>query len=685
MLWFCGIGWPYSLFKKLLLIKLKPIVILNIFFIGFGSYKSKVRDTWERLETQLEKEWPELPPPKKFKAKHNLVVLKDYALPASKDFWEKFPKNIEQPAKSLVNADKLRHLALQCGYSDIEHLNKVHMWLEQGAQIGCTGKFRLPSKSKNSKSALLDGQKVTDAICDWVEKGFVYGPVPLDQVPPGAKFSGIMTRPKPNGSVRVILNLSAPIGESVNDGISSEEFPTKMSSTEEWLRVLNKAGKNCLILKIDFSDAYKHIAVHRQDTDLQWFEWLGMAFKELCLIFGAVSSAGIFDAVAKIILFIVIKKANFDKDLCIQHLDDICCASSLANSDLLEKFDKTFAEVAKILGVQLAPRDDPTKSFGSSTKGVVLGVEYDTEKWTWGLAEEKLSRFLNCLKDAINSQWILQNQMWSIAGKIINVKALVPSGKYNIDHILRASAQSTDAAEKVIISYNLKKQLEFWSNMLPLCSGRILIPNPDACLPPWTIETYTDAAGGSWQKSWHGVGAVNSFWWAYLPWSNEINSGGDAGNGRRLNRVMSALELMGPLLVLAAGFNWCKNNCVRVWVDNMASVCIFKKGYSSSCRLSSTIVKAISSIAAAINCRVEVEKITRCSNPYAVMSDNLSKGKFKDFLSLAKEESDHIPIDMAWIPFALKEWVAAPVEDDLLGHKILLEISNYTEVFSYNC
>ena len=47
-------------------------------------------------------------------------------------------------------------------------------------------------------------------------------------------------------------------------------------------------------MKSDWADAYKQIAVRRQDTDLQWFVWLGKYFTENCLVFGAASSAGIF-------------------------------------------------------------------------------------------------------------------------------------------------------------------------------------------------------------------------------------------------------------------------------------------------------------------------------------------------------------------------------------------------------
>ena len=155
--------------------------------------------------------------------------------------------------------------------------------------------------------------------------------------------------------------------------------------------------------KVDWSDAYKHIAVALADTNLQWFQWGGKAFKELCLIFGGVSSAGIFDRVAKVVLFIVVRKSGFRADMVCQHLDD-CCAAAPAGSDIIEVFDKTFTSVAEELGVKLAPRDDPEKSFGPSQQGVVLGIHYDTVKWTWALPDEKMIRLLHLLKQLLMSE-----------------------------------------------------------------------------------------------------------------------------------------------------------------------------------------------------------------------------------------------------------------------------------------
>ena len=60
----------------------------------------------------------------------------------------------------------------------------------------------------------------------------------------------------------------------MREGISLEDFPTKMSSTTEWLRVLNRAGsgRDCYINKQDWSDAYKHIGVNPDDLNLCWFK-----------------------------------------------------------------------------------------------------------------------------------------------------------------------------------------------------------------------------------------------------------------------------------------------------------------------------------------------------------------------------------------------------------------------------
>ena len=638
------------------------------------------RDWWIQRMLDVSTLAPPALVQKVFKPKFALPVLADYSKAAPDWFWDHFPKNYVCPAVSLINGRKLRELALVCQYPDKVKLENIIHRIEHGSEIGCEGKFRRASRAKNSLSAIQDGRQVTDEVASWLASGFAYGPIPISEVPRTAKVSSIMTRSKPNGAVRIILNLSAPAGLSVNDGIDSDKFPTTMSSTTEWLRVLARVGRGAWMTKVDWSSAYKHFPVCEKDTDLQYFFWLGKAFKELCLIFGSASSPGLFDEGAKLFLFVVIVLAAFVKDWLVQHLDDTCAAAPAHKKHMLDRFDETCAWVAQQVGVQLAPRDDKDKSFGPSQQGVVLGVWYDTQAWVWGVPPEKLHRLRHLLREALECQELRQDKLWTIVGKIIHLKPLVPSGRFNVDYLLRANHMSEDGSFMVALTDQVKQQMWFWYTALPMCSGAVSIPDPDRPIPPWAIDVFTDASGGTLTSPWHGVGAVSGDWWAFCPWGKAINGGKLTSKGRRLDRVMSALELLGPLLVLAAGFHKFANTEVNIWVDNAASVCIWQKGYSSSCDLSSTVVKAVHTVAASIGCRVNISKITRCSTPLATMADALSKGAFLRFWGLVSDEQLAMPFEMGWVPPSLVVWVLAPVDDPLLGDKIVADIGKYVQV-----
>ena len=87
-----------------------------------------------------------------------------------------------------------------------------------------------------------------------------------------------------------------------------------------------------------------------------------------------------------------------------------------------------------------------------------------------------------------------------------------------------------------------------------------------------------------------------------MPWSSSICKDPLCSDGRQLNRKMSAPELVGPLLAVSAGFDLCKGNPVKVWVDNSSSVGIWKKGYSTTYALSTTLVMALATVASGLGC-----------------------------------------------------------------------------------
>jgi hypothetical protein len=609
-------------------------------------------------------------------------VLTDYRRVAPTHFWDKFPVNLVCPGKPSLKSKKIKMWVNALGCSDAARLERVLAYIDKGADIGCRGSARGPSRSSNAASAYQYGPQVTDAVAEWVAKGYAFGPVNASEVPISAKVSGIMVRPKPNGSVRVILNLSAPKGNSVNDGINKDDFPAKMSSTAAWIQVLNQAGKGCLIMKTDWASAYKHICVREDDTELQWFCWAGKFFKELCLIFGSASSAGIFDDTAKLVLDLVCRRANFPRNMVCQHLDDVCAAAA-AGSAALAGFDAAFQELAGELGVELAPRDDPEKSFAPCTAGVVFGIYYDTVKWTWAVPPEKLARTCGMIKTAIDSEEVEAKEFRSLAGKLLHVKPLVPGGRFNIDKIMKTYAAAARSDGAVRISGACRRQLRFWLLFLQVCSGEVDIPRPVGRTTAGALNAFTDAAGGSCEAVGRGTGGVMGPWWYYIPWAKRINAGGWKVDGKKVGRKLSALELAGPLVVVAAAHQLCRGQTLQVWVDNVGAVDVFRRGYSRNCRLCTTIAKAAATVAAAIGCRLEVIKITRCSTTGPILADHLSKAKFKAFREAAAAAGWPLHEAPAGIPKVLLRWLDRPGPYDGLGAEILKEIGGQVPIAGY--
>ena len=82
--------------------------------------------------------------------------------------------------------------------------------------------------------------------------------------------------------------------------------------------------------------------------------------------------------------------------------------------------------------MSLADRSDKDKSFAPSTTGKVLGVDYDTENFSWTIRQDKMTRILLMLKEAVDSETISVEHMLSLKGKLIHYMFLVPGGMYRL-------------------------------------------------------------------------------------------------------------------------------------------------------------------------------------------------------------------------------------------------------------
>ena len=96
-----------------------------------------------------------------------------------------------------------------------------------------------------------------------------------------------------------------------------------------------------------------------------------MYFAELCLIFGSISSVGLYDRLARVVLHIVLAQCSILRRQVARHLDDVVAAGT--KQEVVE-FYATYENVANELGVELADVSDPDKPFRPCQVGRIFGI-----------------------------------------------------------------------------------------------------------------------------------------------------------------------------------------------------------------------------------------------------------------------------------------------------------------------
>ena len=641
-----------------------------------------------------------MPPPKQHTFKYKLPPLDSYKpseVPA--DFWKHWWKRpLDLAIKendSGISAEKLQEAYLSRGLLFGGKVAKVCKVLRDGADLGCVGRGRLPTRSPNGESVWQPdvGIIIADVLQDWVMKGIAAGPLTEEELHKefGSSFTvnKLTTRPKPNGALRIIVDMSSPrdrdqsvpgwlwpvtLPGSVNSSIDGSQFPTRMSSLKIFVRMLYRVGKGALVFKVDWSDAYKHVRVRDQDLKLQVVEFGGRFFVELRLVFGACSSPGIYDAVGDVILDLAVFESKILRNLVTKHLDDTLGVGRDSPEDPVHACFKAYLKLAKEIGVRLPEPDlDKSKVQSPATTVLALGMEFDTSTWMMKCPELKVARILHLVRRGLADGVLTAGEVASLSGMLVDKLFLLEGARFNIGEIIKLVVMEAPKDSEVCLSDLAREQLRWWFVHIQRAAfvNHIRHPEEKIWAPAGAPVVFSDAAGGSLVNIKAGLGVVLPTGdWAYFPWARWLQAGGLSSVGVPLNAQLMLLELTGPLVGLAVGASLLKNRPVLFLIDNQAGVFTWNKGYSRKDPLSSTVVKAVYDLSRHLNCSVFIKKVARCSTRGAKAADCLSKGEFREFFWCSPES----PVDPMRIPAVLVRWLTWPVVDLSLGTKIAREL-----------
>lgn len=533
-----------------------------------------------------------------------------------------------EAAPLLQTPIRVAALTRLCTFMSVPHSLVVDRFLH-GADLGVEGSpgahFCL-----NNRSAFRHRTAVTPAVAREVAAGVTRGPFSSPPFP-SFRVNPISARPKPDGSVRIILDLSQPRGDAVNDYINIDRFHVQYTSIDELIRhIFINGGRGSMLFKADIAAAFKLIPVHPSQFRWLGFCWEGSFYYQTALPFGCRSSPRIFNDFAECLAALTRRSSGHDS-IC-NYLDDFFGVGP-PNSPQAGHAFNTFLRVCEEIGVPLAEQ----KCVPPTTHIEILGVSFDTTTMTLALPAEKVQDIIIEIESlgVDSGPPVSKRKLLSIAGKLANASRCIPPGRAFVRRLLDAAHSVAGLSDTVLLSTDARADLLWWHRFLPQWNGLFPLVNIDV---PATLASavFTDS-------SRVGMGAwFYRHWWAQ-PWPTDAVEGAPC---------MTFLEML-PVFVacLIWSESW-RGHWVIVYSDNMGVVGSLRRGWSAEPR-TMCLIRHVLYLAAVHGYRLEARFVFTGENEAA---DALSRQQWARFHTAAPE-AHRTPVQ---VPAGVKDLLADP-------------------------
>ena len=194
-------------------------------------------------------------------------------------------KGARIPVPSGLNIRAWRHIL-----RDYDMVNLAE-YLEFGFPLGVDySLFQCKKFDKNHLSAIQKPEGVNKYFNVEVEKQAMFGPFkdpPFKEI----HYSPLIARDKPDGGVRIIVDLSWPQGASVNSCVPSDiyddmPFTLKYPTIDQVVERIQLLGPSAMLFKVDLERAFHNLGVYPYDYPLLGLKWCDVTYVDVGVAFG---------------------------------------------------------------------------------------------------------------------------------------------------------------------------------------------------------------------------------------------------------------------------------------------------------------------------------------------------------------------------------------------------------------
>ena len=326
---------------------------------------------------------------------------------------------------------------------------------------------------RNWRSATDHSDQMNQYIERELREGTLLGPFKANPFSTQAVVSPLSTTEKRDSDERrVIMDLSFPPGNSVNEKIPKDRYMgqetnLKYPKVDSLVDLVKQKGRGCALMKSDLRRAYKQIPVDPADWNFLGLTWNGQLLFDRTMPMGLRSAALCCQRITNAIKYIV-ERRGYDL---VAYLDDMVSAETWLKA---EHCHITIRWVISESGAE----ESEAKVVGPTCKMLFLGVLFDTETLTLSVDEERLVETLMLLDEWMLKSHMTRKEVETVAGKLGFIASVVRPGRLFVSRILEF-LRGLPRTGKYPVPAEFHKDLLWWKTFLPLYNGVSMMPWED--------------------------------------------------------------------------------------------------------------------------------------------------------------------------------------------------------------
>ena len=306
-------------------------------------------------------------------------------------------------------------------------------------------------------SMQVNPQVVSNYLQDELEMGRVAkvgSSVEMRQLGIHCSPLGVISKRNRPGKFRLILDLSAPEGHSVNDGVCKELSILSYVSVDDVVACIVRLGRGAIMAKMDIKQAYRNVLVHPADRALLGMVWEDTVYVDKVLPFGSRSAPLLFTALAEALLWIL-KSQGFQ--WVFQYIDDFIMLGPSGSEECARNV-LIMKEICKRIGLPV----EPEKDEGPATTIRFLGMELDSETFEVRLPQVKLDRMTALLGEWRGRKAGRKRELLSLKGVLAHACKAVRAGRSFLRRLIDLSTSVRCLDRFVGLNAAARSDIEWW-------------------------------------------------------------------------------------------------------------------------------------------------------------------------------------------------------------------------------